>query len=417
MDRTLANTPLHDTHIALGGKMVPFAGYAMPVQYPAGIRAEHAAVRTAAGLFDVSHMGEFTVRGPQAEDLVQYLTVNDVSRVAVGQAQYSALCNGRGTILDDLLVYRFADRIVLVVNASNRARDWDWVTRHASGYDVEISDDSDDIALIALQGPASQEILAPLTAADLGAIGYYRFAEGYVAGAPATISRTGYTGEDGFELYLPAAAATAVWNAATDAGAPHGLIPAGLGARDSLRLEMGYALYGNDLDEDHTALESGLGWIVKLDAGGLHRPRGAGRREGAGRHPPPDRRPPHPAGIPAPRLPPRARRRGRGNRNLRGRQPVPRRRHRDGIPARRRGPPRHRSRGPHPRPRHCGNHAAPALLHRGLDPEVARNLATHPTHGRHRPRDHARPPPRGEAAGRIPPCGLPGRTLHFGGGT
>ena len=267
MDNTLANTPLHDTHIALGGKMVPFAGYAMPVQYPSGIRAEHAAVRDAAGLFDVSHMGEFTVRGPQADDLVQYLTVNDVSRVAVGQAQYSALCNERGTILDDLLVYRFADRIVLVVNASNRAKDWDWVTEHAVGYDVKISDDSDGIALIALQGPAAQEILTPLTATDLGAIGYYRFAEGYVGGAPATISRTGYTGEDGFELYLPADAATAVWNAVTEAGAPHGLIPAGLGARDSLRLEMGYALYGNDLDEDHTALESGLGWIVKLDAG------------------------------------------------------------------------------------------------------------------------------------------------------
>ena len=267
MDATLARTPLHDAHTSLGGKMVPFAGYAMPVQYPTGIRAEHAAVRTAAGLFDVSHMGEFTVCGPQADDLVQYLTVNDVSRVAVGQAQYSALCNERGTILDDLLVYRFADRIVLVVNASNRARDWDWVGEHAAGYDVEITDDSDDIALIALQGPASQRILAPLTAADLGSIGYYRFAEGPVAGADAVISRTGYTGEDGFELYLPAPAAPAVWNALTEAGAPHGLIPAGLGARDSLRLEMGYALYGNDLDEDHTALESGLGWIVKLDAG------------------------------------------------------------------------------------------------------------------------------------------------------
>lgn len=267
MDATLARTPLHDTHTALGGRMVPFAGYAMPVQYPAGIRAEHAAVRTAAGLFDVSHMGEFTVRGPHADDLVQYLTVNDVSRVAVGQAQYSALCNERGTILDDLLVYRFADRIVLVVNASNRARDWEWVGEYAAGYDVEITDDSDDIALIALQGPASQQILAPLTTADLGSIGYYRFAEGPVAGADAVISRTGYTGEDGFELYLPAPAAPAVWNALTEAGAPHGLIPAGLGARDSLRLEMGYALYGNDLDEDHTALESGLGWIVKLGAG------------------------------------------------------------------------------------------------------------------------------------------------------
>ena len=267
MDSTLARTPLHDTHIALGGKMVPFAGYVMPVQYPSGIRAEHAAVRTAAGLFDVSHMGEFTVRGPQAEDFVQYLTVNDVSRVAVGQAQYSALCNERGTILDDLLVYRFADRIVLVVNASNRAKDWRWVTEHADGFDAELSDDSGGIALIALQGPATRDILTSLTPVDLAAVGYYRFAEGEVAGTRAVISRTGYTGEDGFELYLPADAATAVWDAVSEAGAAHGLIAAGLGARDSLRLEMGYALYGNDLDEDHNALESGLAWIVKLDAG------------------------------------------------------------------------------------------------------------------------------------------------------
>ena len=247
--------------------MVPFAGFAMPVQYPTGIRAEHAAVRSAAGLFDVSHMGEFTVRGPQAEDLVQYLTVNDVSRAAIGQAQYSALCNERGTILDDLLVYRFPDRFMLVVNAGNRGKDWRWVTEHAAGYDVELSDDSDRIALIALQGPASQRILGALTGADLGAVGYYRFVEDEVAGTLAVISRTGYTGEDGFELYLPAAAAAAVWNALADSGAPHGLIPAGLGARDSLRLEMGYALYGNDLDEEHTALESGLGWIVKPGAG------------------------------------------------------------------------------------------------------------------------------------------------------
>ena len=267
MDSTLTKTPLHDIHTSLGGKMVPFAGYSMPVQYPSGIRAEHAAVRTAAGLFDVSHMGEFTVRGPQAEDFVQYVTVNDATGVAVGQAQYSALCNEDGRVLDDLLVYRFADRFVLVVNASNRAKDWRWVTGHAGRFDVELTDDSDDIALIALQGPASEDILTPLTAVDLGAVGYYRFAEGDVAGARVVVSRTGYTGEDGFELYLPAAAAAAVWEAVTGAGDSHGLIPAGLGARDSLRLEMGYALYGNDLDEEHTALESGLGWIVKLGAG------------------------------------------------------------------------------------------------------------------------------------------------------
>ena len=267
MNEPLSRTPLHDVHTALGGRMVPFAGYAMPVQYPGGIRAEHAAVRTAAGLFDVSHMGEFTVRGPQAGDFVQYMTVNDVTRVAAGQAQYSALCNERGTILDDLLVYRFEDRIVLVVNASNRERDWLWLTEHAAGFDVDLADDSDDIALIALQGPASAAILTPLTRVDLDAVGYYRFAQGEVAGAEAVVSRTGYTGEDGFELYLPAGAAAGVWNALSEAGEGHGLVPAGLGARDSLRLEMGYALYGNDLDEEHTALESGLAWIVKLGAG------------------------------------------------------------------------------------------------------------------------------------------------------
>ena len=267
MDTTLTRTPLHDIHAALGARMVPFAGYEMPIQYPAGIRAEHAAVRTSAGIFDVSHMGEFTVRGPQAEDLVQYLTVNDVSRVAVGQAQYSALCNEAGCILDDLLVYRFADRFVLVVNASNRSRDWQWVTRHAARFDVELADDSDDIALVAVQGPASEEILGPVTDVDLSGVGYYRFAEGSVGGAEALISRTGYTGEDGFELYVPVGEAEAVWTAVSKAGEALGLKPAGLGARDSLRLEMGYALYGNDLDEEHTALEAGLGWIVKLDAG------------------------------------------------------------------------------------------------------------------------------------------------------
>ena len=266
-DSTLIRTPLHDIHTALGGKMVPFAGYSMPVQYPAGIRAEHTAVRAAVGLFDVSHMGEFTVRGPQAEAFVQYLTVNDVTRLAAGQAQYSALCNEGGYILDDLLIYRFTDRFVLVVNASNRAKNWTWVTEHGGRFDVELSDDSDDIALIAVQGPATQRILSSLTDIDLDAIGYYRFAKGDLAGAKAVVSRTGYTGEDGFELYLPAGAAPTVWEAVTRAGEPLGLTAAGLGARDSLRLEMGYALYGNDLDEEHTALESGLGWIVKLNAG------------------------------------------------------------------------------------------------------------------------------------------------------
>ena len=265
----LIRTPLHDVHSSLGAKMVPFAGYEMPIQYPGGIRAEHAAVRTAAGLFDVSHMGEFTVRGSDAADFVQHLTVNDVSRVVPGQAQYSAICDEAGRVLDDLLVYRFDDRFVLVVNASNRRKDWEWCQRHAGPFDVELSDDSDEIALVALQGPSAQKILAPLaTGRDaLSDIGYYRFAQGAVAGVDAVISRTGYTGEDGFELYVPAGGAERVWRAVQEAGEPHGLVPAGLGARDSLRLEVGYALYGNDLGEEHTAIESGLGWIVKLDAG------------------------------------------------------------------------------------------------------------------------------------------------------
>ena len=267
MDTELIRTPLHDVHVELGARMVAFAGHAMPIQYPAGIRAEHAAVRASAGIFDVSHMGEFAVRGPQAEEFVQYLTVNDVSRVAVGQAQYSALCDEEGRVLDDLLIYRVADGFMLVVNADNRARDWRWATGHAERFDVALSDDSDDIALIAVQGPASQAILDPVTDVELGGVGYYRFAEGTVGGARGLGSRTGYTGEDGFELYVPAASATAVWEAVSEAGERFGLQPAGLGARDSLRLEMGYALYGNDLDEDHTALESGLGWIVKLQAG------------------------------------------------------------------------------------------------------------------------------------------------------
>jgi len=247
--------------------MVPFAGYAMPVQYPTGITTEHAAVRETAGLFDVSHMGEFEVKGPQALDLIQKVTVNDAARVEVGQAQYSAMVDEQGRVIDDLIIYRFADFWMMVVNASNRAKDWAWVTRHAEGLEVELTDRSDEIALLALQGPKAREILQPLADIDLDTVGYYRFAEGSVAGVKGMISGTGYTGEDGFELYMPADGAVQLWKAIIEAGTPHGLIPAGLGARDSLRLEVGYALYGNDLDDQHTTLESGLGWITKLDKG------------------------------------------------------------------------------------------------------------------------------------------------------
>lgn len=266
-DTDLLRTPLHARHLALGGKMVPFAGFEMPVQYPSGIREEHQAVRERAGLFDVSHMGEFEVRGPDAERLIQQVTVNDLSRAEVGQAQYSALTREDGGILDDLIIYRLPDRFMLVVNASNREKDWRWIEAHADGMDVELVDRSDETALLALQGPAAREILRPLASVDVDAVGYYRFAVGQVGGVEAIISGTGYTGEDGFELYVGAEDAPALWDRILDAGAGQGLIPAGLGARDSLRLEVGYALYGNDLDEDHTPLESALGWITKLDKG------------------------------------------------------------------------------------------------------------------------------------------------------
>jgi aminomethyltransferase len=266
-DTPLLHTPLHAEHVALGAKMVPFAGYEMPVQYPTGITAEHHAVRRAAGLFDVSHMGEFMVRGPRALDFVQHVTTNDASRLEVGQAQYSSFVNDDGRVLDDLLVYRFAGHYMLVVNGANRAKDWAWVSRFAGEFGVDLTDESDSIALLALQGPKAQEILSRLTDTDLDAIRYYRFAEGAVNGKPALISRTGYTGEDGFELYVAAEDAAALWRSLLEAGAADGLIATGLGCRDSLRLEMGYALYGNDLDEGHSALESGLGWIVKGDKG------------------------------------------------------------------------------------------------------------------------------------------------------
>jgi len=264
---TLKRTPLHAEHVAAGAKMVPFAGWEMPVQYRTGILEEHRAVRTAAGLFDVSHMGEIEVRGPDSLALVQRVTTNDASKLTVGQAQYAVMCREDGGAIDDCIVYRFADHWMIVVNASNRDKDRDWILEHAAELDVDVTDVSDDIALIALQGPRSTPILEKLTAADLDLIAYYHFGEGVVAGVAAVISRTGYTGEDGYELYVPASAAVGLWRSLLEAGRGEGLIPAGLGARDSLRLEVGFALYGNDLDETRTPLEAGLGWVVKLDKG------------------------------------------------------------------------------------------------------------------------------------------------------
>ena len=258
--KDLKETPLFEEHVRLGGKIVPFAGYAMPVQYPTGIRAEHHAVRETAGLFDVSHMGEFRVRGEDARAFVAYATTNDPSRLEPGDAQYSAMCHETGGVIDDLIVYCMGEADYrLVVNAANLAKDWAHLSGLARGFDVEMTDESDEIALLALQGPMAEVMLAPLTDQPLAEIEYYRFMHGEVAGAPCVISRTGYTGEIGFELYMPNGHAVATWRALVAAGA----VPTGLGARDSLRLEMGYALYGNDVDDETTALEAGLGWLVK----------------------------------------------------------------------------------------------------------------------------------------------------------
>ncbi len=261
---SLQRTALYDTHVALGAKIVPFAGFEMPVQYPAGITVEHHAVRQACGLFDVSHMGEFLVTGPGAIDFVNYVTTNDVTQLAIGQAHYSTFLNSRGTIEDDCLVYRFADHLMLVVNASNIAKDWAHIKPHLREFDARMEDVSATTALLALQGPQAPTILARHTSVDLDSIRYYHFAVGTVAGiSDVIISRTGYTGEDGFELYFPEAQAPAMWNALMSGG---DVTPAGLGARDTLRLEMGMALYGNDIDDTVTPYEANLAWLVKLAA-------------------------------------------------------------------------------------------------------------------------------------------------------
>jgi aminomethyltransferase len=258
---TLRRTPLYESHVRLGARLVPFAGWEMPVQYAAGISAEHRAVREACGLFDVSHMGEVIVRGPDAIAFVNHVTSNDVAALAVGQIQYSTLLTERGTIVDDLLVYRAPDHLFLVVNAGNRDADLAHLRAHLAGFDATLEDVSDRYALIAVQGPDAPAIVQRLTATDLAPIKYYRFVEGEVAGVPAIISRTGYTGELGFELYVPWAQAVTVWDALLAGG---GVTPCGLGARDTLRLEAGMALYGHELDIDTTPLEAGLGWLVKL---------------------------------------------------------------------------------------------------------------------------------------------------------
>src|SRR5688500_3764329 len=244
--------------------MVPFGGWDMPVEY-SGLITEHMAVRTAAGLFDVSHMGELVVEGPGALAFLQAVTSNDVSKLADGQAQYSSLPMDNGAPVDDVVVLRrAADRYLMVVNASNVEKDFQWLSARGPAR-CEVRNVSDDYALLALQGPRAEEVLQGLTALDLGALKYYHFLEGPVGGGPATVSRTGYTGEDGFEIFVAPAQAEALWKRLLEVGRGVGLVPAGLGARDTLRLEARLCLYGNDMDETTTLVEAGLGWIVSLD--------------------------------------------------------------------------------------------------------------------------------------------------------
>ena len=261
----MKRTPLYDQHVALGARIAPFGGYEMPVSYT-GITAEHIAVRTGAGLFDVSHMGEFWVGGPDALTFLQDLTVNDVTALEEGQVHYSAMCYSDGGIVDDLLLYRRADHYFMVVNAANINKDFEWLQSNIKG-DVSLENRSDQTGLIAIQGPLSRELAGKVLGVDLSGVAYCHFMEGKVYGREVLISRTGYTGELGFELYTDPDTARRLWADCLAVGAPLGAVPAGLGARDTLRLEMKYCLYGNDITAETNPIEAGLGWITKLDKG------------------------------------------------------------------------------------------------------------------------------------------------------
>ena len=257
-------TPLYDRHVALGGKIVPFAGYLLPVQYPTGVIREHMAVREAAGLFDVSHMGEVLYRGPDALKNLQRLLTNDFSTLAIGRVRYSPMCNPQGGVIDDLIVYRLGeDRYGVVVNAANRHKDVEWMRQCLFG-EVTFEDQSDRLAELALQGPRAEAILEALCDRPLPKAYYSFVPEVRVAGICCLVSRTGYTGEDGFELYCPSEDAPALWDALLSAGAAQGLLPCGLGARDTLRLEASMPLYGHEMDEETTPFEAALGWAVKM---------------------------------------------------------------------------------------------------------------------------------------------------------
>jgi aminomethyltransferase len=262
---TLKNTALTEKHIALGAKMVPFAGYNMPVSYT-GLNEEHGVVRNSVGVFDVSHMGEFILKGDKALDLIQYVTSNDASQLYDGRVQYSCLPNGKGGIVDDLLVYRIDDKTyMLVVNASNIEKDWNWISKHNT-FGVDMKNISDRTSLLAVQGPKAMETLQKLTDIKLADMPYYHFAKGKFAGEDnIVVSNTGYTGSGGFEIYFDNSVADKMWDAIFKAGEEFGIKPIGLGARDTLRLEMGFCLYGNDIDDTTSPIEAGLGWVTKFN--------------------------------------------------------------------------------------------------------------------------------------------------------
>jgi aminomethyltransferase len=262
---TYKKTPFYQKHIDLGAKMVPFAGYEMPVQY-SGVNDEHLTVRKAVGVFDVSHMGEFILKGDKALDLIQRVTTNDASLLTDGKVQYSCMPNGKGGIVDDLLVYRInQNTYMLVVNASNIEKDWSWIQQH-NDFEVDMEDISEKTALLAVQGPLAAEVLQPLTNMDLKGMAYYTFDKGKFAGFEnVLVSATGYTGAGGFEIYVKNEDAAQIWDAIMKAGKSHGIKPAGLAARDTLRLEMGFCLYGNDIDDNTSPIEAGLGWITKFN--------------------------------------------------------------------------------------------------------------------------------------------------------
>lgn len=258
-------TPLYDTHVALGGRMVEFAGHMLPVQYPAGPMAEHTAVRTAAGLFDIDHMGQFVLTGPDAVVFLQRVQVFDITQMEVYDAHYSLLLYDDGTVVDDIFIYRLPDRWFIAVNAANRAKDYAWLAAQTMGFDIVLRDVSDSTCMLALQGPNAERILQRLTPEDLSRVATRRAVDTTLANAPTLFGRTGYTGEDGFELYFPATDAVAVWNALLEAGREDGLLPCGLAARDSLRFEACLPLYGHEISAAITALEARLGWAISWD--------------------------------------------------------------------------------------------------------------------------------------------------------